>query len=77
LVKKPEVRFLVLAGLIGGGPTFLGTVLGSRFHYRSNSYAWRGMTILTNMVQTKEKGSKKAVDLTVIIYATRRFNEHL
>jgi hypothetical protein len=35
------------------------------------------MTILTNMVQTKEKGSKKAVDLTVIIYATRRFNEHL
>jgi ZIP family zinc transporter len=29
LVKKPEVRFLVLAGLIGGGPTFLGTVLGS------------------------------------------------
>jgi ZIP family zinc transporter len=29
LVKKPEVRFLVLAGLVGGGPTFLGTVLGS------------------------------------------------
>jgi zinc transporter, ZIP family len=29
LVKKPGVRFLVLAGLVGGGPTFLGTVLGS------------------------------------------------
>jgi len=29
LVKKPTVRFLVLAGLVGGGPTFLGTVLGS------------------------------------------------
>jgi zinc transporter, ZIP family len=29
LVKKPKVRFLVLAGLVGGGPTFLGTVLGS------------------------------------------------
>jgi len=29
LVKKPEVRFLVLAGLVGGGPAFLGTVLGS------------------------------------------------
>ena len=29
LVKKPRVRFLVLAGLIGGGPTFIGTILGS------------------------------------------------
>jgi zinc transporter, ZIP family len=29
LINKPTVRFLVLAGLVGGGPTFLGTVLGS------------------------------------------------
>ena len=29
LSKKPSVRFLGLAGLIGGGPTFLGTLLGS------------------------------------------------
>jgi len=29
LVKKPSIRFLILAGLIGGGPTFLGTVIGS------------------------------------------------
>ncbi|MDE1726837.1 MAG: ZIP family metal transporter [Thaumarchaeota archaeon] len=29
VLKKPTVRFLLLAGLIGGGPTFLGTVLGS------------------------------------------------
>jgi ZIP family zinc transporter len=29
LVKKPKVRFLILAGLIGGGPTFIGTILGS------------------------------------------------
>ena len=29
LVKKPRIRFLILAGLIGGGPTFIGTVLGS------------------------------------------------
>ncbi|MGB7953527.1 MAG: hypothetical protein WCF23_06065 [Candidatus Nitrosopolaris sp.] len=29
LVKKPSIRFLILAGLIGGGPTFVGTVLGS------------------------------------------------
>jgi ZIP family zinc transporter len=29
LAKRPSVRFLILAGLIGGGPTFLGTVLGS------------------------------------------------
>ncbi|MGI0045749.1 MAG: ZIP family metal transporter [Nitrosotalea sp.] len=29
VLKKPTARFLVLAGLIGGGPTFLGTVLGS------------------------------------------------
>ena len=29
LVKKPRVRFLILAGLIGGGPTFIGTILGS------------------------------------------------
>ncbi len=29
LVKKPKIRFLILAGLVGGGPTFLGTVIGS------------------------------------------------
>jgi zinc transporter, ZIP family len=29
LNNKPTVRFLVLAGIVGGGPTFLGTVLGS------------------------------------------------
>ncbi len=29
LVKKPRIRFLILAGLIGGGPTFIGTLLGS------------------------------------------------
>lgn len=29
LLKKPTVRFLILAGLVGGGPTFIGTVLGS------------------------------------------------
>jgi ZIP family zinc transporter len=29
LSKKPSVRFLALAGLIGGGPTFVGTVVGS------------------------------------------------
>lgn len=29
LSKRPSVRFLVLAGLVGGGPTFIGTVLGS------------------------------------------------
>ncbi|MGC1929073.1 MAG: hypothetical protein WA667_08870 [Candidatus Nitrosopolaris sp.] len=29
LVNKPRIRFLILAGLVGGGPTFVGTVLGS------------------------------------------------
>lgn len=29
LVKKPSIRFLILTGLISGGPTFLGTVIGS------------------------------------------------
>jgi ZIP family zinc transporter len=29
LSKRPSVRFLALAGLVGGGPTFMGTVLGS------------------------------------------------
>jgi ZIP family zinc transporter len=29
LVKKPSIRFLILAGLIGGGPTFVGTIIGS------------------------------------------------
>lgn len=29
LLKKPTLRFLILAGLVGGGPTFIGTVLGS------------------------------------------------
>jgi ZIP family zinc transporter len=29
LNKKPNLRFILLLGLIGGGPTFLGTMLGS------------------------------------------------
>jgi zinc transporter, ZIP family len=29
LIKKPSIRFLILAGLIGGGPTFVGTVVGT------------------------------------------------
>ena len=29
LSKRPSLRFLALTGLVGGGPTFLGTVLGS------------------------------------------------
>ena len=29
LLNKPKIRFLILVGLIGGGPTFLGTMAGS------------------------------------------------
>ena len=29
LATKPSIRFLILAGLIGGGPTFIGTIVGS------------------------------------------------
>lgn len=29
LARRPSVRFLALLGLVGGGPTFLGTVVGS------------------------------------------------
>ncbi len=29
LSKRPSLRFLAVTGLVGGGPTFLGTVLGS------------------------------------------------
>ena len=29
LAKRPTVRFLTTAGLVGGGPTFLGTLTGS------------------------------------------------
>jgi len=29
LINKPKIRFLVLVGLIGGGPTFVGTLIGS------------------------------------------------
>lgn len=29
LAKKPSIRFLTLVGLIGGGPTFVGTIIGS------------------------------------------------
>ena len=32
LIKKPSMRFLLTAGLVGGGPTFLGTVLGSLWY---------------------------------------------
>lgn len=27
--KRPSIRFLVLVGLVGGGPTFIGTLIGS------------------------------------------------
>ena len=36
LVKKPSIRFLILAGLIGGGPTFLGTVIGRLMDFNYN-----------------------------------------
>ena len=29
VLKKPTAKFLLLVGLVGGGPTFVGTVLGS------------------------------------------------
>jgi ZIP family zinc transporter len=29
LVRRPSVLFLIRAGLVGGGPTFLGTIVGS------------------------------------------------
>ena len=29
LAKRPSAKFLVTAGLVGGGPTFLGTIVGS------------------------------------------------
>jgi zinc transporter, ZIP family len=29
LARRPKIRFLILVGLIGGGPTFVGTLLGS------------------------------------------------
>ncbi|MGI0072532.1 MAG: ZIP family metal transporter [Nitrosotalea sp.] len=29
LLEKPKVKFLLQAGLVGGGPTFIGTILGS------------------------------------------------
>jgi ZIP family zinc transporter len=29
LIKRPTARFLAVAGLVGGGPTFIGTVVGS------------------------------------------------
>lgn len=29
VTKRPSARFLVLAGLVGGGPTFIGTLIGS------------------------------------------------
>jgi len=29
LVRKPKIRFLIMVGLIGGGPTFVGTIVGS------------------------------------------------
>jgi len=31
LEKKPSIRFLIGAGLVGGGPTFAGTLLGSQW----------------------------------------------
>lgn len=29
LSKRPSARFLAIAGIVGGGPTFLGTIIGS------------------------------------------------
>jgi ZIP family zinc transporter len=31
LAERPSIRFLIVAGLVGGGPTFIGTLLGSQW----------------------------------------------
>ena len=32
LINRPRIRFLLMMGLIGGGPTFIGTILGSMWN---------------------------------------------
>jgi zinc transporter, ZIP family len=32
LINRPRIRFLLMTGLIGGGPTFIGTILGSMWN---------------------------------------------
>ncbi|OLE41118.1 MAG: hypothetical protein AUG16_01285 [Thaumarchaeota archaeon 13_1_20CM_2_39_20] len=32
LINRPRIRFLLLMGLIGGGPTFIGTIMGSMWN---------------------------------------------
>jgi len=32
LINRPRIRFLLLTGLIGGGPTFIGTIMGSMWN---------------------------------------------
>ena|SRR2546426_4430647 len=39
LAKRPNVRFLATAGLVGGGPTFIGTLMGSLVGVSDFTYA--------------------------------------
>lgn len=38
VLKKPTAKFLLAAGLVGGGPTFAGTVIGSFFSQMLHTY---------------------------------------
>jgi ZIP family zinc transporter len=44
LTRKPKISSLILAGLIGGGPTFVGTLLGSLWNSNIASVLFLSVT---------------------------------
>lgn len=70
LIKRPSARFLFLLGIIGGGPTFLGTVLGglwiSEFAFILFLSAAGGALIYVSLLMYKA-GRKQTTNMVLMI----------
>jgi ZIP family zinc transporter len=70
LIKRPSIKFLFLLGIIGGGPTFLGTILGglwiSDFAYILFLSAAGGSLIYVSMLMYNT-GRKQTTNLIMML----------
>ena len=70
LIKRPSTRFLLLLGIVGGGPTFIGTVLGglwiSEFAFILFLSAAGGALIYVSLLMYKA-GRKQTTNMILMI----------
>jgi len=70
LIKRPSTRFLLLLGIVGGGPTFIGTVLGglwiSEFAFILFLSAAGGALIYVSLLMYKA-GRKQTTNMVLMI----------